>query len=70
MQLALVYPWTLLVTSLLTLPMYAVTFAKVWFGSRFKLVLVLIAFLFTANIGYFVGGIGQLELVKQQVPNE
>ena len=53
------WAWALIVPSALLLPVYAVTFYKVWNGSRFKLVLVLITLLSAAAISFLVSGIGQ-----------
>ena len=53
------WSWALIVPSALLLPVYAVTFYKVWNGSRFKLVLVLITLLSGAAISFLVSGIGQ-----------
>ena len=52
------YVWSLMVPSAVLLPVYAVTFYKVWVGTRYKLVLVLNTLLFVANVGYLIQGIG------------
>ena len=57
------YNWSLLVPSALLLPVYAVTFHRVWNGTRYKLVLMLITLLTLASCFFFIFGIGQYGLL-------
>ena len=59
MSYFLVDIWMMILPSVLLLPMYAWTFFKVYVGSRFTIVLVMIALLFAGNVGNIVQGIGQ-----------
>ena len=63
MSISIVYAYSLLVPNALLMPIYGVTFRKVWIGTRFKLVLVLIGLLITASAAFFVLGIGQYGVV-------
>jgi hypothetical protein len=59
MKVFLVDIWTMMLPSALLLPLYAWTFYKVYVGSRFNIVLLMIVLLITANVGSIVEGIGQ-----------
>ena len=53
----------LLSTNFVMLPIYGLTFRKVWRGTRFKLVLQILGFMMGANIAFFVSGIGQFGML-------
>ena len=58
LDLVMATDFTLIVPSGLLLLLLAVTFYKVWYGTGFRFVLVLIALLFAANFGFITVGIG------------
>ena len=58
MSVSVTYLVSLIVPSAVLLPIYGVTFRKVWLGTKFKLVIVQIGLLVTSNVGVIVMGIG------------
>lgn len=61
--------WAFLLPSVLLIFMYGATFHHVWVGTRFKIVLVIVAFLLLANFWSIVEGIAQMEILKHTDQN-
>ena len=61
--------WTFIITCGLLAVIYMIVFTKAWTGTRYKVVVALIALLLAANVNYFVGEIGYGKYVEEYYKN-
>ena len=63
-ELLVIPGWFLTITNFIGVPVLAWTFYKVWYGTRYRVLLLLVALLELGVIAYAISGVSLLMLAK------